>query len=280
MNSKFVLSIEPEQLNGIALGYGVDDRWFDSWQELGIFFFTTSSRPALVSTQPIPIQWVSGALSLGVKRQSVNLTTYLHLVPRSKIREAIPPLPQYASIVWCSVIKEHRDNFNFTYVLFVCKNRFPTQQSSNESQACLCMICTISSNSECLHAEFIILYFCVYVCVCVCVYDGLSKRFRTGHVELQMVQLFATRCSCIAILWVSLVSFSAITLCVASRRVFIVVVISLSTQSGNFWIHPCILKSVGPRYPGFYFEWSYKFFYVDFNDLDDLFYRFGSNDHL
>jgi hypothetical protein len=51
-----------------------------------------------------------------------------------------------------------------------------------------------------------------------------------------MVQLSAMRCSCIAILWVSLVSFAAITLCVASRRVFIV--ISLSTQPGNFWIHP------------------------------------------
>jgi hypothetical protein len=52
-----------------------------------------------------------------------------------------------------------------------------------------------------------------------------------------MVQLYATRCSCIAILWVSLVSFAAITLCVASQQVFIIVVvavISLSTQSGNF----------------------------------------------
>jgi hypothetical protein len=51
-----------------------------------------------------------------------------------------------------------------------------------------------------------------------------------------MVQLSATRCSCIAILSVSLVSFAAIILCVASQRVFIVV--SLSTQSGNFRIHP------------------------------------------
>jgi hypothetical protein len=39
-----------------------------------------------------------------------------------------------------------------------------------------------------------------------------------------MIQLSTTRCSCIAILWVSLVSFAAITLCVASHRVFIVVV--------------------------------------------------------
>jgi hypothetical protein len=38
-----------------------------------------------------------------------------------------------------------------------------------------------------------------------------------------MVQLSATRCSCIAILWVSIVSFAAITLCVASQRVFVVV---------------------------------------------------------
>jgi len=35
------------------------------------------------------------------------------------------------------------------------------------------------------------------------------------------------------------VSFAAITLCVASQWVF-VVVISLSTQSGNFCIYPCM----------------------------------------
>jgi hypothetical protein len=43
-----------------------------------------------------------------------------------------------------------------------------------------------------------------------------------------MVQLSATRCSCIAILYVSLVSFASITLCVASQRVFIVVVYFVS----------------------------------------------------
>jgi hypothetical protein len=71
------------------------------------------------------------------------------------------------------------------------------------------------------------------------VHEGVSKSFRTGRLqrELQMLQLSAIVCNCIAILWVSLVSFAAITLCVASQRVFIVVV-SLSTQSGNFWIQP------------------------------------------
>jgi hypothetical protein len=38
-----------------------------------------------------------------------------------------------------------------------------------------------------------------------------------------MVQLSAARCSCITILWVSLVSFAPITLYVASQREFIVV---------------------------------------------------------
>jgi hypothetical protein len=38
----------------------------DSWWELEIFLFTTASRMALGPTQP-HIQWVLGALSLGVK---------------------------------------------------------------------------------------------------------------------------------------------------------------------------------------------------------------------
>jgi hypothetical protein len=68
----------------------------------------------------------------------------------------------------------------------------------------------------------------------VSTYEGVSKRFRTGRLEreLQMLQLSATRCSCIAILWVNLVSFVAITLCVASQWMFIdIVVISL-------WLSP------------------------------------------
>jgi hypothetical protein len=58
-------------------------------------------------------------------------------------------------------------------------------------------------------------------------YEDVSKSFQTGRLEreLQMVQLSATRCSCIAILWVSPVSFAAITLCVASQRVFIVLLL-------------------------------------------------------
>jgi hypothetical protein len=47
-------------------------------------------------------------------------------------------------------------------------------------------------------------------------YEGVSKSFRTGRLEREpkMVQLSATRCS-----------FIAIILCVASQRVFLLVIV-------------------------------------------------------
>jgi hypothetical protein len=74
-----------------------------------------------------------------------------------------------------------------------------------------------------------------------CNYEGVSKRFRTGRLEpeLQMLQLPATRCSCIAILWVSLVSFAAITLYVSSQRVIPKVYIYFVNDSiRKIWINP------------------------------------------
>jgi hypothetical protein len=54
---------------GIALGYDLGDRSYRVRFPggLGNFLFTTVSRTALGPTQ-LPIQWVLGALSLGVKR--------------------------------------------------------------------------------------------------------------------------------------------------------------------------------------------------------------------
>jgi len=53
------------------------------------------------------------------------------------------------------------------------------------------------------------------------IYEGVSKSFWTGRLEqeLKIVKPSATRCNYIAILWVNLMHFAGITLCVASQRV-------------------------------------------------------------
>jgi len=65
-------------------------------------------------------------------------------------------------------------------------------------------------------------------------HEGVTKSFRIGRLELelQMVQLSGTKYSCIAILWVSLVSFAA------SQRLFIVVSVYFVIDSvRKFWVH-------------------------------------------
>jgi hypothetical protein len=90
------------QLSGIVLGYGLDDQRFKSWQRVGIFLFTTVSKPALGPTQP-PIQWVPGALSLVVKRPGRETD---HSPPSSddiKNAWSYTSTPQYAFMAWYSV---------------------------------------------------------------------------------------------------------------------------------------------------------------------------------
>jgi hypothetical protein len=70
-----------ESVVGITAGYGLEDRGGRSSSPGRVknFLFSTSSRSALGSTQP-PIQWVSGALSPGVKRPGREAK---HLPPAS-----------------------------------------------------------------------------------------------------------------------------------------------------------------------------------------------------
>jgi hypothetical protein len=95
---------------GIGLGYRLDDRGSRVRFPAGLF--TTVSRTALGPTQP-PIKWVSGALSLGVKRPRREADHSPPLSVRSKNAWSYTSTPQYVFMAWCLV--KHRDNFTFTF---------------------------------------------------------------------------------------------------------------------------------------------------------------------
>jgi hypothetical protein len=92
----------------------------------------------------------------------------------------------------------------------------------------------------CMHA-YVFIYLCTYVGGCIHKFQDWPPGARTANGTA------VTRCSCIAILWVSLVSFAAVTLCVVSQRVFIVVVYFvidsvrklLDTSSYVCWLQMC-----------------------------------------
>jgi hypothetical protein len=95
-------------------GWTIGVLGFDSRRGLGIFIFTIASRTALGPTQP-PIQWVPGALSLGVKRLGREAD---HSSPCSadfKNAWSYTSTLQYVFMVWCLV--KHRDNFTFTFLM-------------------------------------------------------------------------------------------------------------------------------------------------------------------
>jgi hypothetical protein len=80
---------------------------------MGVFLFTTLSRLALGPTQPV-IQWVPGALSLGVKQPGHEAG---HSPPSSaKVKNAWRYIstPQYAFRAWCSVKSTETTFFTFT----------------------------------------------------------------------------------------------------------------------------------------------------------------------
>jgi hypothetical protein len=67
-----------------ATGWTIGVLGFDSRRGLGFFLFSTASRTALGPTQP-PIQWVPGALSLGVKRPGRKAD---HSPPSAEVKNA------------------------------------------------------------------------------------------------------------------------------------------------------------------------------------------------
>jgi hypothetical protein len=93
--------------SGVALGYRLDDRGFETRRGMGISLFTTVSRPALGLTQP-PNQWVPGALSV-VKR----LGREADHSPSSSV-ELYSHSPSTPS--WRGTQLKHRGNFTFTFM--------------------------------------------------------------------------------------------------------------------------------------------------------------------
>jgi hypothetical protein len=82
------------------------------------FIVFKSSRLVLRPTQP-PIQWVTGALSPGVKRSDVKLPTHLQIVPSSRKHGSIHPLPHTPSRRTAK-LEKHRVNFTFL-TLYICR---------------------------------------------------------------------------------------------------------------------------------------------------------------
>jgi hypothetical protein len=73
----------------------------------------------------LPIQWVPGALSLGLKWPGLKLTTHLHVVKNAGSYNSTPQIRLYGAVLGQ---EKHRDNFPFSlYPLKRCKDQGPLE---------------------------------------------------------------------------------------------------------------------------------------------------------
>jgi hypothetical protein len=97
------------------MGWTIGVLEFDSRRELGIFLFITASRTAVGPTQP-PIQWVTRALSLEVKRPGREADYSPPSSAEVKCVELYFHSPNMPSLRGAQL--KHRDNFTFTFSPF------------------------------------------------------------------------------------------------------------------------------------------------------------------
>jgi hypothetical protein len=133
----------------VDITYRLDDRSSTVRFPVGAGNFSHHHRVQNGSgAHPIPIQWVPGALSLGVK-----LTTHLHLVPRSRMSGAIPPFPQYASMTWCSVKKSTGTTFYFGDITYHHSSYHQEYFVEAETSGPVCNMCHYCSQQfDCSNA--------------------------------------------------------------------------------------------------------------------------------
>jgi hypothetical protein len=87
---------------------GFDSRW--EWE-----FFSLPPRPERLWGPPSLLSnGYQGLCPWGQSGRGVKLTTHLHLVPRLRMRGAVPPLFLYVFMVCCLV--KHRDKFTFNFL--------------------------------------------------------------------------------------------------------------------------------------------------------------------
>jgi len=103
-------------------GWAIGVLGFDSGRGLGIFRFTTASRPAVFPIQP-PNQWVPGTVSLGVKRPGHEADHSLPSSAEVKIAWSYTSAPQYAFMAWCSVKRAQRKLY-FTLLYLTLPNLY------------------------------------------------------------------------------------------------------------------------------------------------------------
>jgi hypothetical protein len=106
-----------------ALGYGVDERGSRVRFPAGAGNFSLHHRVqngsgAYPASYPMGIR---GFFPGGWSGRCVKLTTQFHLMPRSRMRGAIPPLPQYVFMAWCFV--KYRDSFTFTWKALLLREK-------------------------------------------------------------------------------------------------------------------------------------------------------------
>jgi len=104
---------------------------FDSWQGLGIFLFAHPASYPMGARGSSP-----GGKAVG----GVELTTQLHLVPKSKNAWSYTSTPHTPS--WCGAQLKYRDNFTFLYSV---RRTADKRQADNKSNFISCGFCSLTT---------------------------------------------------------------------------------------------------------------------------------------
>jgi hypothetical protein len=84
------------------MGWMIGDSSPGTGWEFSLHHCVQTGSWAHLSSYPVGTR---GPFPAGKAARMLKLTTHLHLVPKSRMHGAIPPLPQYAFTAWCSVKK-------------------------------------------------------------------------------------------------------------------------------------------------------------------------------